>query len=35
MGTYTPDNLKEMENGIEVQKKIIEWEKAIGLSKGA
>jgi hypothetical protein len=33
MGTYTPENLKELEDGIVVQKKIIEWEKAIGLDK--
>jgi hypothetical protein len=33
MGTYTPDNLKEMESGMEIQKKIIEWEIATGLAK--
>lgn len=33
MGTYTPENLKEMESGIEIQKKLTEWEKVVGLSK--
>jgi len=33
LGLYTPKDLKEMEAGIELQKKIVEWEVAIGLSK--
>jgi len=33
MGIYTPEDLKEMEEGFELQKKLIEWEGSIGLSK--
>ncbi|GEM_PF-3888161 len=33
LGVYTPENLKEMESGIELQKKIIEWEVTTGLAK--
>ena len=33
MGTYTPENLKEMETGMEVQKKLVEWEIAVGLKR--
>jgi hypothetical protein len=33
MGIYTSENLKEMESGLELQKKIVEWEIAAGLGK--
>jgi hypothetical protein len=31
MGIYTSEDIKEMESGMELQNKIVEWETAIGL----
>jgi hypothetical protein len=33
VGTYTAENIKELESGLEIQKKVTEWQIATGLVK--